>query len=93
MTGHLPLKIKKERAQLLKNAAKEKFEEFLAKNAGTVQEALIEKHPDKKTGMLKGVTKNYLNVHCKNTDKSLLNTIQTVKIVKSEPELLFCTII
>ena len=93
MTGHLPLKIKKERAQLLKNAAKEKFEKFVAKNTGTEQEVLIEKHPDKKTGMLKGVTKNYLNVYCKNTDKSLLNTIQTVKIVKSEPELLFFSII
>lgn len=31
MPGHLPLKIKKERAQLLKNAAKEKFEEFIIK--------------------------------------------------------------
>ena len=40
----------------------EKFEEFLKSNIGTTQEVLIEKRLDKKTGLYKGVTRNYINV-------------------------------
>lgn len=92
MAGHLSQSVKKERAELLKNAAKTKFENFIQKNLNTTTEVLFEKHFDKKTGMLKGVTKNYLNVYCENTDKSLLNTIKTAKIVNYGSERLFCTI-
>lgn len=93
MSGHVPLGVKKERANLLKVAAAKKFNDFILKNLGKEEEVLIEKRPDKKTGFLKGVTKNYLNVYCENAEKSLLNTIQKVKIVKYETGRLFCNII
>ena len=42
-------------------AGAEKFDEFLKSNIGSTQEVLIEKRLDKKTGLFKGVTRNYIN--------------------------------
>ena len=57
------------------------------------EKVLIEKRPDKKSGLLKGVTKNYLNVYIDSKDKILHNTVQNVKILNRKDEKLFCTII
>lgn len=62
MPGHLPEKIKEERAKIIKKISTEKFKKFVESNIGTIQEVLIEKHPDKKTGLYKGITRNYLTV-------------------------------
>ena len=62
MQGHLPDKVKEERANIIKLISAEKFSQFLNSNLETVQEVLIEKKKDKTTGMFKGVTKNYINV-------------------------------
>ena len=62
LQGHLPDKVKEERANIIKQISAEKFEEFLKSNIGTTQEVLIEKRLDKKTGLYKGVTRNYINV-------------------------------
>ena len=93
LPGHLSLSEKKNRAALLKDVAVYKNKSFVQRNLNTTSQVLIEKHPDKKSGLLKGVTKNYLNVLIDSMDKSLLNTIQTVKIVKFENNILFCNII
>ena len=58
--------------------------EFIKKNVGKIHEVLIEKHPDKRTGMLKGVTRNYLTVLINSKDNQLLNSLQQVKITKFE---------
>ena len=50
------------RADIIKKISRDKYEKFIQSNIGTTQEVLIEKHPDKKTGMFKGITRNYLNV-------------------------------
>ena len=84
MKNQIDDKIKHERANILHKIAKEKFEIFKEKNIGHVTDLLIEKRPDKNTGMLKGVTANYLNVCLESSEKSLLNTIQKIKIVKQE---------
>lgn len=62
MEGHLSDKIKDERANIIKKISVEKFKNFVQSNIGSKQEVLIEKRPDKHTGMFKGVTRNYLNV-------------------------------
>lgn len=62
MEGHLSDKIKEERANIIKKISNDKYKEFLAKNIGSTQEVLIEKHLDKNTGLYKGVTRNYINV-------------------------------
>ena len=62
LEGHLPDKIKEKRAEIIKNISKEKFAAFIRNNYGNEQEVLIEKRPDKKTGLYKGITRNYLKV-------------------------------
>ncbi len=79
MIGHLPGKTKEERAEIIKKISKEKYYAFLEKNIGTVQEVLIEKRPDKKTGLYKGVTRNYLNVLLKDGEFNSLKNIELTK--------------
>lgn len=77
LEGHLEDNIKEERASIIKAISSEKYNQFLNSCIGTTQEVLIEKRPDKKTGLYKGVTRNYLNVLLK---KAEFNSLQTVKL-------------
>ena len=61
MEGHLPDKIKEERAGIIKKISAEKINTFLKSNIGSEQEVLIEKRPAK-NGKFKGVTRNYITV-------------------------------
>lgn len=84
--GHLPQKVKDERAGVIKEISAQKFAEFLRANLNSTQEVLIEKNLDKKTGMFKGMSRNYLNVLIKQTDlKDIKNTIQKIKIKSINP--------
>lgn len=56
------LTTKNKRASIIRQISAQKHKDFLNKNIGTTQEVLIEKNPDKKTGFLKGITRNYINV-------------------------------
>ncbi len=60
--NQIDLKTKNKRASIIKQISAQKHEEFLQKNIGTIQEVLIEKNLDKKTGFFKGMTRNYINV-------------------------------
>ena len=77
LSGHLDEKIKEERAAVIKQISAEKFIAFQKSNIGDVAEVLIEKHPDKKTGLFKGVTANYLNVIMQNAE---FNTLKKVRL-------------
>ena len=70
------------RSDLIKALSMFKHIEFINKNIGKTHEILIEKHPDKRTGLLKGVTRNYLTVLIKTEDRNLLNTLQNIKITE-----------
>lgn len=85
--NHLPQKVKDERASVIKEISANKYSEFLKKNIGTVHEVLIEKNPDKKTGILKGVTRNYINVLIESSKpfNQFKNTLQKVKINNINP--------
>ena len=72
--------IKEHRANIIKEISKQKYLEFINKNIGTIQEVLVEKHPDKQTGLLKGITRNFLTVIMNSKDLRLCNTIQQAKI-------------
>lgn len=76
--------VKEARAGVVKEISRKKYNEFVNKNIGKVHEVLIEKHPDKKSGLLKGVTGNYLTVLINSRDEHLLNTLQQVRITKYE---------
>ncbi len=81
--NQVPENIRQQRAEIVKTLSSIKFREFIDKNIGKTAEILIEKHPDK-NGCLKGVTKNYLTVTLNSNDKSLINSIQKIKITKFE---------
>lgn len=76
--------VKEARAGVVKAISRKKYNEFVNKNIGKVHEVLIEKHPDQKSGLLKGVTGNYLTVLINSCDEHLLNTLQQVRITKYE---------
>ncbi len=53
---------KKRRVGLVQEVSNKKLTEFFNKNINTENEVIVEKQRDKKSGLLKGVTKNYINV-------------------------------
>ena len=85
--------IKNDRATIIKNISKQKYEEFITKNIGKIHEVLIEKRPDKHSGNLKGVTRNYLTVQIISDKKDLFNTLQKVKLTKYEKGIIYGEII
>ncbi len=76
LDGHLPEKVKEERAGIIKQISREKYDAFLKSNIGCEQEVLIEKRPDK-TGKYKGVSRNYINVRL---DEGEFNTLKFVTL-------------
>lgn len=84
--------VKVSRANIVKAISKNKYNEFVEKNIGKVQEIIIEKHRDKHTGNLKGLTRNYLSVQVVSDDETIYNTIQNVKITKVDNGLIFAEI-
>lgn len=79
LSGHLDEKIKEKRAAIIKQISAEKFDAFQKSNIGDVAEVLIEKRPDKKTGLYKGVTPNYLNILLPDGE---FNTLKKVRITE-----------
>ncbi len=82
-------KTKQMRADIIKALSFVKRKEFIEKNIGKTHEVLIEKHFDKKLGLLKGVTRNYLTVVVDSKDETKFNTLQNVKITKQENGIIF----
>lgn len=72
---------KNKRADIIKEISARKYAGFVKKNSGKVREIIIEKHPDKKTGFLKGMTDNYLTVHLNSKELNLTNTLTKAKII------------
>ena len=70
---------KKHRVHIITKLSDKKTKEFFNNNLNCENEVIIEKNRDKKTKLLKGVTKNYINVLI--DDKDLYkNTFQKIKI-------------
>ena len=86
MEGQVQAAAKQKRADILHKIAQDKFNSFKLKNINSSSEVLIEKRPDKNTGRLKGVTKNYLNVILNDKNHELHNKIVKVKILNIETE-------
>ena len=84
MENQVPDNVKNSRATIIKEISKEKLNNFIEKNIGKTLEVLIEKHPDKHSQNLKGMTRNYLTVQIPSDRTDLFNTLQMVKIVKFE---------
>lgn len=85
--------VKNQRATIIKNISKQKFEEFINKNLGKTTEVLIEKHRDKHTNNLKGMTRNYLTVQIISQRGDLFNTLAQVTITKYENGIIYAELI
>lgn len=81
--------VKNRRATIIKEISKQKFKEFVSKNLGRVCEILIEKHPDKHSGNLKGMTRNYLTVQIVSNRNDLFNTLQQVRLSEYKDGIIF----
>lgn len=81
--------VKNKRASIIKKISKIKLEKFINKNIGQDAEVLIEKHRDKHSGNLKGITRNYLTVQIESDREDLFNTLQNVKITKYENGIIY----
>jgi len=86
---HLPQKEREKRASIIKEISTQKYSEFLQKNLGSIQEVLIEKNLNRKTGLPKGMSRNYINVLVKgNVDfNQIKNTLQRVEIKTMEKQI------
>ena len=84
MGNQVPDDVKNSRATIIKEISKEKLNNFIEKNLGKTLEVLIEKHPDKHSQNLKGMTRNYLTIQIPSDRTDLFNTLQMVKLVKFE---------
>lgn len=84
MENQVPDDVKNSRATIIKEISKEKLNNFIEKNIGKTLEVLIEKHPDKHSQNLKGMTRNYLTIQIPSDRTDLFNTLQIVKLVKFE---------
>lgn len=81
--------VKNSRASLIKNISKRKYEEFVRKNIGKTTELLIEKHRDKHSKNLKGITRNYLTVQVVSERDDLFNTLVNVKITEYKDGIIY----
>jgi len=71
----VPEKTKKERASILRKLSSKKREEFALRFLGKKLDVLVEKARDKKTGLMKGFSNNYLPVLLENNDSSVAGRI------------------
>ena len=71
--------IKKKRAAILRSLGAKKREEFTQRFLGKKLRVLVEKIKDKKTGLMKGVSQNYLPVLIDKPDLSALNKVAIVQ--------------
>lgn len=78
----VPEKIKKERAAILREVGVKKKEAFARRFLGKTLPVLVEQTRDKKTGLAKGFSHNYLPVLLDKSPASLVNTLVRVKIEK-----------
>ena len=88
LDGHINETIKKQRAERLTNLANTKKTEFLEKFINSKIKVLVEKVRDKKSGKLKGLSSNYMEILFDGNDE-LKNTIQLLKIMKIENNVIF----
>jgi len=75
----VPVDIIKKRSQEIRVLGHEKRQAFFNKHLDTEAEILVETTPDATTGLLKGVTSNYIKVLVKN-EPCIKNTFQRVRL-------------
>jgi len=76
--------IKSERYKRIQEICSLKSREFVSSFLNKELEVLVESSKDKISGMLKGISSNYIKMNIENADDSLINKIVKVKLFKVE---------
>jgi threonylcarbamoyladenosine tRNA methylthiotransferase MtaB len=71
----VPEKLKKERASILRNLSLKKRKEFSLRFLGTKLDVLVENAKDKRTGLMKGFSNNYLPALLEDNNSSVVGRI------------------
>lgn len=83
LSGHLPDKVKENRANIIKEISAEKYNAFLNANINQAQDVLIEKKLTK-DGLFKGMTKNYINVLLKEGEFNTIKKVYLKEVIKNK---------
>lgn len=92
MQNQIKQTIKTQRSKKLRTLSSELFNLFLEKNINHIHEVIVEKNIDKKTGLQKGLTKNYINVFF-DAKSRLGGSLQKVKILNHQNSKVFAQIL
>ena len=93
MKQQVPDQAKKERSEALRDLGRKKNFEFRKKCMGTEVKVVVEDKRDKNTGLLTGLTDNYIRVHIFGAKDSHIGREMTVRIEKVEKEANFVKIL
>ena len=81
MKGQVREEEKKARAERLRRLGQEKNRDFLKRFLGKPLEVLLESRSDKKTGLLKGFSRQYMTVLVENSESGMANSVVSVLAV------------
>jgi threonylcarbamoyladenosine tRNA methylthiotransferase MtaB len=93
MQGQVPEAVKKARSEALRSIASEKNLRFRRSQIGQELGVVVESKIDAKTGMLMGLTDNYLRVHISNAKNETIGKKVLVKISDLKYQEIFGSII
>ncbi len=93
MKDQVPEPVKKERSEALRDLGRGKNLSFRQKNIGLVLKTVVESKRDTKTGMLTGLTDNYLRVLISGADNEAVGKELSVGIQRIEENDIFAEVI
>jgi threonylcarbamoyladenosine tRNA methylthiotransferase MtaB len=91
MLGKVPPEVIHKRSEILHDLGREKWQSFIDRFVGQRLNVLIENRRDRKTGLLTGLSDNYIRVLL-DGDDSLKNTITSVQISQRKDNILLGTL-
>ena len=86
MTGHLPDAVKKERSEVLRRIGQEKNLVFRQKQRGTELTVVVEDKVDAETGLLSGLSDNYIRVRIIGAQKKHIGEKINVRVLDVKKE-------
>jgi threonylcarbamoyladenosine tRNA methylthiotransferase MtaB len=81
MTGHLPEAVKKERSEILRQIGQEKNLMFRQQHHEAELSVVVEDKVDAETGLLSGLTDNYIRVHIIGAQRRHIGEIINVRLL------------
>ena len=93
MKEQVPETVKKERSEVLRRLGKEKNYAFRKKQQGVYLQVVVEDKVDPTTGLLSGLTDNYVRVQISNAGKDQIGKEITVRMTEAKKDDSFATLL